>query len=89
VLRRAVVHDAWKLIQVDEQAAELFDLAADPAELTNVVGENSAETHALDAHLRHFTGLMLAQRGGLTDGGPVDLSDEALLRQLRGLGYVE
>lgn len=89
VLRRAVVHDAWKLIQVDDQADELFDLTTDPAELTNVMGENSAETHPLDAHLRHFTGLMLAQRDGLVAGTTVDLADDALLRQLRGLGYVE
>lgn len=88
-LRRAIVHDALKLIQVDDQADELFDLATDPAELTSVMAEYTAETHALDTHLQQFAGLMLAQRDGLATGATVDLADNDLLRQLRGLGYVE
>ena len=88
-LRRAIVRDGWKLIQVAEQADALFDLAADPLESHNVMQLFSADTHALNTHLDHFTSLVHAQREGLTSGAPVELQDDTLLRQLRGLGYVE
>lgn len=88
-LRRAIVRDGWKLIQVAEQADALFDLAADPLESHNVMQLFSAETHALNTHLDHFTSLVHAQRDSLTSGAPVELQDDTLLRQLRGLGYVE
>ena len=38
----------WKLVYyVDSKKTELFDLAADPAELKDVAGEQSAQVGAL------------------------------------------
>lgn len=104
-MRRAVVRQsklqpgdgeatAVKLIHVDEQADELFDLTADPLELENLLPEYPAESHAAVAALNRALEQMVfrvnRERDGQAAGAAVDVeSDEQLRQRLRGLGYLE
>ncbi len=92
--RRAVIqHDGdsptRKLIHVDGKPDELFDLTADALELHDKIDEMAAETAVLDHKIKQMTQSVENQRDSLTAGEAVDLEDERLLQQLRGLGYVD
>lgn len=104
-MRRAVVRQsklqpgdgeatAVKLIRVDEQPDELFDLTADPLELEDLLPEYPAESHAAVAALNRALEQMVfrvnRERDGQVAGAAVDVdSDEQLRQRLRGLGYLE
>jgi arylsulfatase A-like enzyme len=89
-VRRAVVRDEWKLIQVADQADELFDLDRDPLESTNRLDQDAATASQLDQQLRFMARQAEATRDGLGAAGSVDLDqDEQLVQRLRGLGYIE
>lgn len=92
--RRAIVKTdegtVHKLIHVDDQPDELFDLADDPLELVNVRGERPLLTAALDDDLRQMVDGALLQRDSQTEEAVVDLENDAqLLQRLRGLGYLD
>ena len=79
-----------KLIHVDDQPDELFDLCADPMELIDMRGERPSLTSALDRNLRQMVGGALVQRDRQTEEAIVDLENDAQLQQrLRGLGYLD
>ncbi len=93
-LRRAVVRgDAHsptrKLIEVDGTADELFDLASDPLELVDEMKNRPKETAVLAQQLNWMAQKLKIQHETLTTGGQVDLQDEKILQQLRGLGYID
>jgi uncharacterized sulfatase len=89
-LRRAVVKDDLKLIQVENVADELFDLSADPAELQNLLGEKAEKVELLNESLTRMINRVEVQRDALTAGSTLALEDdEQLLQRLRGLGYIE
>ncbi len=88
-LRRAIVQGPYKLIHLDDQPDELFNLAHDPLELDSQLPQAGAEAEALSAQLYQFTALMQAGQAGLAAGAVVDLTDADLVRQLRGLGYLD
>lgn len=104
-MRRAVVRQsrlqpgdaaatAVKLIRVDEQPDELFDLTADPLELEDLLPQYPAEGHAAVAALNRSLEQMVfrvnRERDGQAAGAAVDVeSDEQLRQRLRGLGYLE
>jgi uncharacterized sulfatase len=89
-LRRAVVRDDLKLIEVDEVPDELFDLAQDPLELQNRLQQQPQDGDELSQRLRRMTEYVERQRDDTTAGATLDVeSDERLLQQLRGLGYIE
>lgn len=88
-LRRAIVQGEHKLIHLDDQPHELFDLRHDPLELDSRPLQASMEAEALSAQLHHFAALMRVGQNGLTAGEAVDLTDADLQRQLRGLGYLD
>lgn len=89
-LRRAVVKDAWKLIQVSDVPDELFDLAHDPLELADRLAERPDEAGELNQRLTNMALAAETLRDTLTAGATLDLAeDEQLMQRLRGLGYIE
>ncbi len=70
----------WKYI--DAPTPELYDLARDPRELSNLVEANEGTAHDLDRDLRE----MLAAGGGVGEA-TLELDSEAAER-LRALGYL-
>ncbi len=92
--RRAVVQGepgaiTQKLIHVDDEPDELFNLTVDPLELKNEITEQSSKLFALNQRLIHLTQTVKKQRDSLAAGDAVELEDERLMQQLRGLGYVD
>jgi arylsulfatase A-like enzyme len=81
-LKFAVVEPRWKFVHRTEGQDELFDLARDPRELENLVGQRRDEAERLGEELRERIDALGAQR---RDAENVD--DETL-EQLRALGYV-
>ena len=89
-LRRAIVQEQQKLIQLENAARELYDLQADPLELANLLDDRPAATATLNFRLNQLTSQVERQRDNLTTGMAVDAEvDEHLLQRLRGLGYIE
>ena len=78
----------FKLIQVDDEPDELFDLTNDPLELENMVAERPSLIPPLNQQIRQMTQKARIQREELASGGTIEM-DETLLQQLRGLGYIE
>jgi uncharacterized sulfatase len=92
--RRAVVQQTdgsvYKLVNVDGQADELFDLPADPLELESVLTQRPAVTAALESELARMVTAVEQQRNRQTAEKPIELEHDAQLQQrLRGLGYLE
>lgn len=88
--RRTVIKDNMKLIQVDEQPDELFDLENDPLELEDILLQKPSTAADLVEELEQLERLTQSQRERLATGATIDLEiDEHLLQRLRGLGYIE
>ena len=92
--RRAIVKEngdatTSKLIQVDEKADELFNLAADPLELEDVLAARPREATALNQELNRMASQVERQRDNLTAGGQVEIDDDQVVQRLRGLGYID
>ena len=90
--RRAVVkvdHEIpYKLIDVDGQADELFNLDRDPLELEDVLSSRTGIANSLDKDLKRIAANVEAQKAGYKVGETVEM-DEALAQRLRGLGYLD
>lgn len=90
--RRSVVkphhNEVYKLITVDDQPDELFDLMADPLELEDISRERPLAQQKLTADLKRIQGAQEAQRTGVAAGSEVEM-DDALVQRLRGLGYID
>jgi arylsulfatase A-like enzyme len=71
----------WKYID-GRRGPELYDLAADPAETKNLAGDRPEDIVRLAGLARELS----AQRG---QAGETTAADEALLRELRNLGYLK
>lgn len=87
--RRAVVRDTFKLIHVDDRPDELFDLAADPGELNNVMATHSAETVDLNTRLNQFATDVARERDAVKAGTQITIQDDQLRQRMRSLGYIE
>jgi uncharacterized sulfatase len=92
-LRRAIVKQeegatTFKLIQVDDEPDELFDLQVDPLEMEDLQGERPSLTPILNQELNQIATKVKIQREHLAAGDTIEM-DEGLLQQLRGLGYIE
>jgi len=79
---RAIVHGDQKLI--DAPRPELFDLARDPEEATNLADGRAAETAALR---EAGTDLLRRARAGALEGGSARSATSEELAQLQSLGY--
>lgn len=93
-MRRAVVTDwnegrVWKLIQVNGQPDELFDLTADPKELTDLSPDYPSKVARLNHSINQMVAVSEQTREQFAAGDAVATDDERILQQLRNLGYVE
>ncbi|MGI9590433.1 MAG: sulfatase [Myxococcota bacterium] len=80
--RRSVrIDDRWSLVLDEGAAVELYDLAADPAEESNLIGSQPQVARSLLAASRQ-----LGSGSGALPEFPDDLDDE-MREQLRALGY--
>ena len=90
--RRAIVkadeNAPFKLIHVNDKPDELFNLTADPLELENQLTAEPHLTKSLHEEIERMTTQVTHQRDNLDAGDAVEL-DDALMQQLRGLGYIE
>ena len=90
--RRAVVKvneaETYKLIDVDGEVDELFNLTADPLELDDVLPAAAETAVQLDRELKRIGAAVEAQRAGFDAGATVEI-DDALVQRLRGLGYLD
>lgn len=96
--RRAVVRqrsssaDAspMKLIRIEDEAEELYDLRSDPLELDNIVAEQPDLVAALNQSLEHMVSRTTREREAAPAGSAVEIDgDELLKKRLRGLGYLD
>jgi arylsulfatase A-like enzyme len=90
--RRAVVkanaEEPFKLIHINNKPDELFNLAADPLELENQLTEQPHLTKSLHEETARMAKQVASQLDNLDAGEAVEL-DDALMQQLRGLGYID
>jgi len=89
-MRRAVYRGNYKLITVDDEPDELFDVVADPGELDNLIGQEPDLAMELNQLLTGFRTESEARRPTQWKESQLCLEeDEMLLERLRGLGYIE
>jgi uncharacterized sulfatase len=104
-VRRAVVQQsklqpgdprsaAVKLIHVNDQPDQLFELESDPLELADLLPEYPLQTNAavaaLNRSLEQLVSRVHREFNDQSAGAAVDLEgDEQLRQRLRGLGYLE
>ncbi|MGQ0721438.1 MAG: sulfatase [Candidatus Eiseniibacteriota bacterium] len=85
--QRFVQREGWRLVRSprkDGDAHELFDLARDPGETTNVAGENPERLAELALLLDRW----ISAGEEADDTGEVRAPDEDTQEQMRALGYV-
>ncbi|MEM9775100.1 MAG: sulfatase-like hydrolase/transferase [Chloroflexota bacterium] len=89
-LRRAIVENGNKLIQVADQPDELFNLDADELELQSLIESENELSKNLNQKLNRMIGTLETQRDNLLAGIPLELEqDPQMLEHLRGLGYID
>lgn len=91
--RRAIIKEQdfrqpYKLIHVDDQPDELFNLALDPLETENQITAMPETTAQLHRELKLVASRVQAQRDGFATGGSIEIDDQ-LVQRLRGLGYLD
>ncbi len=77
-----------KLIYVDDQADELFDLQADPPETADLLAARPRTTAGLNQEVKRVRTAVERQRDALTASTDVEI-DDSLMQRLRGLGYID
>lgn len=95
-VRKAVVRQSadeqgestFKLIHVDDEPDELFDLDSDPLEVESVLAERPFITQTLAQDHKRISGNVQRQKETLAAGTEVEMDDQ-LVQRLRGLGYLE
>lgn len=85
-VRRSIYRDNHKLATVGGQVEGLFDIAADPAETDDLSAGQTALTAELQRKLAAFVTTAESRRADEVAFAPVD---DAVLDQLRALGYIE
>jgi arylsulfatase A-like enzyme len=85
---RTWIRHPWKLIHHPrEKRSELFELASDPGEQTDLAAERPGRRGQLESELRQA--LAAADRNPVEPVNPTHVADDELREQLRALGYVE
>jgi uncharacterized sulfatase len=89
-MRRAVYRGHHKLITIDDEPDELFDLQADPGELCNLIAECPDKASELSACLQDFVQAVEMRRPANWQRARINLAEDSDLQErLRGLGYIE
>jgi uncharacterized sulfatase len=87
---RQIDDDTYKLIHLDYQPHELFDLPPDPMEEHNVLELLPAISEQLSFQLKGKVEELHKRRERLTSASTIDVeSDSQLMQRLRGLGYLD
>jgi hypothetical protein len=90
--RRAVVKtsgdEAFKLIEIENDPAELFNLTSDPLELEEQMGERPYLAQSLHEAIQGMPARDPRQQETLRAGDEIELND-SMRQQLRALGYIE
>lgn len=82
-------NSTYKLIQLDRQAHELFDLPLDSLESNNIIDQEPLLSQVLDDQLNLIEDEAQNQQDRLA-GEELDLaSDSVLMQRLKGLGYLD
>ena len=93
MMRRAIYDGGRKLIAVEGQPDEFFDVDSDPREAQNLLDDPAGYENTileLDRRLKDYVVVAEAHRDGTAAGKEIDFSDDPeLLDRLRGLGYIE
>jgi choline-sulfatase len=76
---RAIRTNRWKYIRAPRP--ELYELASDPRETNNVIGQHAPEVEKFEAQLKHLT-------GGGNEKVETAMVDERVMDQLKSLGYL-
>ena len=81
---------SWRLSRRHRFRAGPFDVADDPGEVHNLLGENPDEVAQLEDALATFVQQSEGRRPGNWEASrQLSLDDEALADRLRALGYLE
>jgi uncharacterized sulfatase len=88
-MRRAAYRENYKLITVDDQPDELFDILGDPDEVNNLLQDKPSITTELDQLLSTFVAQAESRRPANREAAQAVLDDEAVAARLRGLGYID
>ncbi len=89
-IRRAIVQNEFKLIQIEAIPEELYDLTADALELDSILERERPLTARLNQQINRVVGVVEGQRDNLLAGVPLDIDqDPELIQHLRGLGYID
>jgi len=89
-MRRAVYEGRHKLITVDGDPDELFDVIADPAERHSILAEHPHKVARLRGALEAFADDAAARRPAQWEAARnASLDDAAISQRLRSLGYLE
>jgi len=83
---RTLITPRYKLVWHLTDRTELYDLVADPGELTDVSGEKAELRRRMQATLEQWTGIVTRS---LEPVGPFRADDSATRQRLRGHGYVK
>lgn len=84
----ADIPSTYKLIHVDDQPDELFDLAADPGEAVDVLAARPFAANVLNDDVKRMAANVTRQRDHLTTVTEVEIDDN-LAQRLRALGYID
>ena len=79
---RSIRTNRWKYICAPR--AELYDLASDPGETTNVIRQHGPEVDKFEAQLKSI----ISPAGNAVEKVDTAMVDERLMDQLRSLGYL-
>ncbi|MGB1286881.1 MAG: sulfatase-like hydrolase/transferase [Aggregatilineales bacterium] len=84
-VRRGVYQDNHKLAMVGQQVEGMYDIASDPAELTNIAASHDDVVETLQGKVHDF---VREHSGTSTSRQNEKLSDE-VMENLRALGYID
>jgi uncharacterized sulfatase len=89
-MRRAAYEGRHKLITVDNEPDELFDVLNDPGETDNLLAKHPDKVSRLQDALKRFARDAEARRpANWKSARRVSLDDEEISERLRALGYIE
>ena len=89
-MRRAAYRGNFKLITVDDQPDELFNVVDDPGERHNLIGERPNQAAQLQSALSAFIEEAETRRpANWEQARKLSLDDEEIADRLRALGYIE
>jgi arylsulfatase A-like enzyme len=87
IVKKAVIHGKWKLIEDKDHSLELYDLSSDRFERNNVVSENGAIREELKGYLKRWRegNRAIMDHRGVSNEVVVD---DELKAKLKSLGYI-